>query len=279
MKHIIIEKAGKQQWSQSRKGKTVQMHRRKALKLEEKAKIEAESLARAKQIMAKYPTWEAYHESQRGKTYKDFIGRPTVIGDAEHERRNSRYYWEAAKKWVDAGGSPAKLNKGIVQPFARVVMGHVQRVKGWLTPEKRKSYTPTTRGVMDYINDHMGIQGYTDILKRAAKESTYIMEGVQSAFLDVTNKGRGTFERMAKTNPKELKPFLAAILAHVQDDIVALRTDLRKGRGKDKKPRKKRGSGYHQEESPYTQEELSRESRPQSRREQMVSIRRILRGE
>jgi hypothetical protein len=137
------------------------------------------------------------------------------------------------------------LEKAEVQPFSRVRRGKLERVKGWLMPEKYgKTYTPTTRGVMDFINDHIGIKGYTDILQRCAKESTYIMEGVQSAFIDVTNKGRGTFEKMAKKNPEGLKPFLAAVFTHVQDDIVALRTDLRKSRtvgAKDKKSRKKRG--------------------------------------
>jgi hypothetical protein len=208
----------------------------------------------------------------------------------------------AVQRVQDLGEETMKhviVEKSQVQPFARVVMGKVQHVKGWLMPEKyKKEYTPTTRGVMDYVKDHIGIQGYTDIIKRSALESTYIMEGVQSAFLDVTNKGRGTFEKMAKTNPEGLKPFLGAIFNHVQEDVVALRRDLRKaheqtatqlafqdlvnrspyrvgGRGPDKKPRKKRGQGYVK----YTPENLLEESKPQSHREQVSSIRRILRGE
>lgn len=74
-------------------------------KRKSKGTSESESLARAKEI-SKYSTWESFHESQKGKTYKDFIGRTTTIGDAEHDKRNSRYLWESAKKWIDAGGRP-----------------------------------------------------------------------------------------------------------------------------------------------------------------------------
>ncbi len=107
MYYVILEKSSesaKKAWETRRRG----LGKQKPTKKQSEKKSEAESLARAKRIIAKYPTWESYHESQKGTKYKDFIGRTQVVRDAEHDKRNSRYMWEAAKQWVDAGGSPAK---------------------------------------------------------------------------------------------------------------------------------------------------------------------------
>lgn len=122
------------------------------------------------------------------------------------------------------------LKKSEVQPFGRIRLGKFERVKGWLLPEKYKvtGYSTDTRGIMNFVQDHMSIEEYGKIITRCAKESKYIMEGVNSAFLDVSNKGRGTLEKMAKTNPVGLKQFLGALFDHVSEDVISLRKDLRK---------------------------------------------------
>jgi len=43
-------------------------------------------------------TFRSYHKAQRGKEYKDFIGRPTQIGDAEHDRRTNFNIWRSSIK-------------------------------------------------------------------------------------------------------------------------------------------------------------------------------------
>lgn len=57
-------------------------------------------LGEMKRIVTTHPNWESYHESQKGKTYKDFMGRTQTIGDADHDRRNSRSYYESAQHWT-----------------------------------------------------------------------------------------------------------------------------------------------------------------------------------
>jgi len=135
------------------------------------------------------------------------------------------------------------LEKAEVRPHSRVRLGKLEQVRGYLFPEKfGTTYTPDSRGVMGFIQDHIGVQGYTNIIMRAAKESTYIMEGAHSAYLDIANRGRGTLEKMARTDAASLKPFLLKLFDHVSDDVIAFRKDLRKARtpgAKDKRPRKR----------------------------------------
>jgi hypothetical protein len=122
------------------------------------------------------------------------------------------------------------LEKSEVRPFSRVRRGRYERVKGYLLPEKYKiSYTPDTNGVRKFIEDHMSREEYGGIVTNAAKTSSYVMEGVNTAFLDVTNKARGTLEKMAKTNMSDLKQFLGLVFNEISEDVISIRKDLRKG--------------------------------------------------
>ncbi|OGM10520.1 hypothetical protein A2Z67_02870 [Candidatus Woesebacteria bacterium RBG_13_36_22] len=133
------------------------------------------------------------------------------------------------------------LEKAEVQPFSRIRLGKVENVRRYSLPERYKAdYSNDAKGVMDFIKDHVSIEGYGRIVSNASKESKYVMEAVNTAFLDVTNRARGTLERMARTDMPRLKSFLMVLFEHVQDDALAFRKDLRKS---EVKPfyRKKRG--------------------------------------
>jgi hypothetical protein len=132
----------------------------------------------------------------------------------------------------EVGSELINISKSQVADFYRYRKGHIERVKGWLMPERygRTGYEPTTTGVMTFIQDHMSIGDYGKLLQRAAKESTYIMEAVNSAYLDVADKAKGTLEKLARTNMPALKTFLTTLFNQVQEDVLSIRKDLRKAK-------------------------------------------------
>ena len=56
-------------------------------------------------------TYANYHKSTRGTQFKDFIGRPTAVDDAEHHRRTNFYIWRGNihKAIKDGTKIPAKV--------------------------------------------------------------------------------------------------------------------------------------------------------------------------
>jgi hypothetical protein len=75
---------------------------------------EAEQVEFAGNFMKEHPTSEGYHESQVGTKYKDFIGRTTTVGNAEHDIRNSKLYWEHVKKFHES-----HLSKSLIDDSAK----------------------------------------------------------------------------------------------------------------------------------------------------------------
>lgn len=121
------------------------------------------------------------------------------------------------------------IKKAEVQPFTRTRLGKLERVKGWFKPAaKISSYEPNTKGVMNFIKDHMGIQEYSDISANEAKKAKYREEAVANTFLEVTDKAKDTLYQMIQADKEGLKKFMIALYGHIQHDILLLREDLRK---------------------------------------------------